>query len=77
MSNGNAEPFQYPIERLLRPEDVASILNVSRSYAYTLLQTGELPAVRLGRSVRVRPQDLENYISTNVSTGSQAMRSNK
>ena len=73
MSNGNATLFQYPIERLFKPEEVASILSISRSYAYTLLKTGELPAVRLGRSVRVRPKDLENYISTNVTRRNQAI----
>jgi excisionase family DNA binding protein len=51
--------------RLLKAGDVAAFLNVSRSFAYHLLQTGELPTVRLGKSVRVRPQDLTEYIENN------------
>lgn len=55
--------------RLLTAKEVATHLNVSRSFAYTLIQTGQIPAVRLGRSVRVRPQDLEAYIASNTSIG--------
>lgn len=66
MVYSNAEPNSFPIAKLLRPEEVAEILSVSRSYAYALLQTGELPAVRIGRSVRIRPQDLQDYITANI-----------
>jgi excisionase family DNA binding protein len=52
--------------RLLKAQDVAAILNVSRSFAYALMQSGQLPSVRLGRSIRVRPSDLEDYISGNL-----------
>jgi excisionase family DNA binding protein len=41
---------------LLRIEDVARQLQISRSMAYLLIQRRQLPAIRLGRSVRV-PQD--------------------
>lgn len=52
--------------RLLRARDVAAFLNVSKSFAYALLQSGQIPSVRLGRSIRVRPSDLEDYISRNM-----------
>jgi excisionase family DNA binding protein len=52
--------------RLLKAQDVAAILNVSRSFAYALMQSGQLPSVRLGRSIRVRPSDLEEYISRSL-----------
>lgn len=51
---------------LLKAEDVATILNVSRSYAYLLMENGSLPTVRLGKSCRVRPQDLEDFIERNL-----------
>jgi excisionase family DNA binding protein len=57
------------LPRLLTAQEVANILNISRSFAYTLLQTGQIPSIRLGRSVRVRPQDLEEYIDSNTSVG--------
>jgi excisionase family DNA binding protein len=49
-------------ERLLKPAEVADILQVSRAMAYKLLNQGEIPSVRIGKSVRVRRADLENYI---------------
>lgn len=47
---------------LLRPIDVAPLLNVSRKTAYRLIERGELDAVHVGASVRVRPEDLANYL---------------
>jgi excisionase family DNA binding protein len=57
------------IEPLLRSEDIAHILNISRSLAYQLVQRGEIPSVRIGKSVRIRPQDLEKFILNRLSTG--------
>ncbi len=54
------------LKPLLTGDDVARILQVSRSYAYMLLQRNEIPAVRLGRAVRVRPEDLEAFIQARV-----------
>jgi len=48
--------------RLLRIEDIADRLAVSRSMAWKLISLGHLPAIRIGRSVRVRSSDLERYI---------------
>ncbi len=50
------------INRLLEAEDVAELLEISRSFTHLLIRSGEIPTVRLGRSVRVRPQDLVDYI---------------
>jgi excisionase family DNA binding protein len=55
------------INSLLRGKEVAQALNISRALAYHLMAEGEIPTVRLGRSVRVRPQDLEQFISERVS----------
>ena len=30
------------------------------------MQSGELPTVRMGRSIRVRPKDLEEYVEQNI-----------
>lgn len=56
--------------QLLKVEDIASILNISRSFAYQLVQTGQIPVVRLGKACRVRPQDLADYIDRNLHTQS-------
>jgi len=49
--------------RLLRIEDVADRLSVSRSMAWKLVDLGDLRSVRIGRAVRVRPQDLEAFLA--------------
>ena len=51
-------------ERLLKAEDVASILNISVGFAYQLMKRGDVATVRLGRAVRVRPSDLEDYMQS-------------
>jgi excisionase family DNA binding protein len=51
------------INNLLRASDVARRLNISRSLAYQLMQTGEIRTVRIrGKIVRVYEPDLEQYI---------------
>jgi len=61
------------IEKLLRGNEVARLLNISRSCAYSLMQSGVIPTVHIGKSRRVRPQDLEAYIELNIySMGNKA-----
>jgi excisionase family DNA binding protein len=55
--------------RLLRIEDIADRLAVSRSMAWKLIALGELRSVRIGRAVRVRPQDLEEYVAGAIREG--------
>ena len=55
-------PFQ-----LLKVQEVAKILNISRAMAYRLIQTGEIRAVKIGSALRVRCEDLINYIEENIS----------
>ncbi len=54
------------IETLLKGSEVASLLGVSKSFVYLLMQSGEIPTVRLRHAVRVRPKDLAEYIEKNV-----------
>ena len=54
------------MNRLLCGEEVAQILNISKAFAYHLMARGDIPTIRLGRSVRVRPEDLEKFIETSV-----------
>lgn len=56
------EFVEYENEPLLKPSDIARILNVSRSLSYRLLETGEIPTVRINHAVRVKPADLFNFI---------------
>jgi excisionase family DNA binding protein len=52
--------------RLLNAQDIAEALSIGLSTVYLLLERGELPCIRIGRSVRVRPEDLEEFIETRV-----------
>lgn len=54
------------INKLLKAQDVAELLSVSRSFAYALMQSGQIPTVQLGKAVRVRPEDLEKFIQLNL-----------
>jgi len=52
--------------KLLKPHEVAERLNVSLPQVYIMLRNGDLLVVRIGRCVRVREIDLENYIQSNL-----------
>ena len=56
-------------EQLLNPADVAERLNVSKALAYKMLKDGVIPSVRFGKTVRVRPEDLEKYIYEKIWLG--------
>ena len=58
------------LQSLLKATDVAEILNISRSMAYRLMQTREIPTVSIGTAKRVRPVDLHNYINANLTPAS-------
>ena len=47
---------------LLRPDEVAAILGLSRSTIYELLRAGELPTVHIGRAARIPARDLQRWI---------------
>jgi len=50
------------IKKLLNAPEVAQLLGISRSKAYGLMQRKELPVIQIDRCVRVRLEDLEDYI---------------
>lgn len=50
----------HPI--LLRAEEVALQLRVGRTKVFEMLAAGELPVVRIGRSVRVPRRSLEEWV---------------
>jgi excisionase family DNA binding protein len=52
---------------LLTPREAARMLAVSARHLWTLTQTGRLPRVLLGRSVRYDPADLRRFVETNKS----------
>jgi excisionase family DNA binding protein len=51
--------------RFLTLSDVAELLNVAPAQVYTLVRTGDLPAIKIGARGQWRVEDraLENYIA--------------
>lgn len=48
--------------KLLKGNDVAELLGVSRSLAYQLMRTGEIQCVRFGRTIRVTPEAIDKFL---------------
>jgi excisionase family DNA binding protein len=46
----------------LKVPEVAEVLRIARSRAYELVGEGEIPSVRIGRSVRVSRKELERWL---------------
>jgi excisionase family DNA binding protein len=49
--------------RFVTVAEVADQLRVSNMTVYRLVQAGQLPAVRVGRSYRIREDDVDKYLS--------------
>lgn len=58
--------------KLLRGPEVAEILGVSRALAYRLVSEGKLKGVKFNRTVRIRPEDLEEFIASNLTNKSNS-----
>ena len=50
--------------RFLTAAEVAGILRVSTMTVYRLIKAGDLPAVRVGKSYRVREDDVDRYLAS-------------
>jgi excisionase family DNA binding protein len=52
--------------RFMTPDEVADVLRVTVSQVYTLMRSGQLPAVKIGRRGiwRVSPAALAVYVET-------------
>jgi excisionase family DNA binding protein len=50
-------------KRLLSAEELARELGVGRTTAYSLLWSGTIPSMKLGRLRKVRREDLEAYLA--------------
>ena len=55
-----AQTGELPV--LLTVEECARLLRISRGKAYAMASSGELPTVRLGRTLRVRRDRLDAWL---------------
>ena len=59
-------------KRLLTLEDACEQLQVSEATIRRLVKDGELRVVRIGRAIRVRPEDLDAFIQARLTqTGTE------
>ncbi len=49
--------------RFVTVSEVAGQLRVSNMTVYRLVQSGQLPAVRVGRSYRIQADDVDRYLA--------------
>lgn len=63
---------EQPRVRFLTVAEVADAMRVSNMTVYRILRSGELPAVRVGRSYRVPEEALEDYLATHTVSPEQS-----
>ena len=51
---------------LLRVREACEVTGVSRSMMYSLLASGQIPSVRIGRAVRVPVDELRRWVDAQV-----------
>jgi excisionase family DNA binding protein len=49
--------------RFLTVQEVADVLRISTMTVYRIIKNGDLPAARIGKSFRVREDDLDAFIA--------------
>lgn len=61
MKNVKCELFkEYP--DVITVKELIEMLNISKTYAYELLQTGAIPSIKVGKSYRIFKADLISYL---------------
>jgi len=45
--------------------EIRAVLGIGSTKAYELVQTGELPAIRIGRALRVHRRDIDTWAERN------------
>lgn len=68
--NVSEQTIKESVERLLLPpREAARALAISERTLWTFTQAGEIPAIRIGRSVRYDPADLKAWIAKAKAAG--------
>ena len=65
MKQSDHKYSQY-IPLLFTVKQMAEILSISKSFAYKLISVGEIPHVKVGTAIRIRREDLLDYIEGNL-----------
>lgn len=51
------------LPKIMTVEDAADILGVSKMTVYRLIESGDIPHLRVGRSYRIRGDDFDRYLA--------------
>jgi excisionase family DNA binding protein len=51
---------------LLTPREVAEVIRVSTMTVYRLIKSGELPAMRVGKHLRIRGSDVAEFLDARI-----------
>jgi excisionase family DNA binding protein len=51
---------------LLTPREVAEVMRVSTMTVYRLIKSGELPAMRVGKHLRIRGHDVAEFLDARI-----------
>ena len=62
MASSQERSESRPDPKFLTIAEVATMMRVSKMTVYRLVHSGELPAVRVGRSFRVPESDVDEYL---------------
>jgi excisionase family DNA binding protein len=62
MVSSDSRDQSFSDQRFLTVAEVASMMRVSKMTVYRLVHSGELPAVRVGRSFRVPEAAVDDYL---------------
>lgn len=66
----NNEPAALPSPEMLTLKQVASLLVLSTMTVYRMVKEARIPYHQIGKSIRVRKSDLEEYLSRSKYAGS-------
>lgn len=62
MGSSLTESVRAELE-LLTPDEVCGLLKVKRDWLYDQVQEGRIPHLRMGRRLRFRPSEIQDWLS--------------
>ena len=57
------QPSEEDGQQLLSVQQVCQLLGVGRSWVYQRINSGQIPSVQMGGNLRVKREDLQEYIT--------------
>jgi excisionase family DNA binding protein len=70
IEKGKQGMWQENEQEFISLNELQEILGIGRTKAYDLVTSGELPAIRVGRAIRVRLADLNRWAERQSYSGS-------